>query len=240
MTKARGRALIGLVIVLLAAAAFALRPQEHSPSFSTPREKPPLLILTSLPLLFGESFGLKDIGSPTISALSASFKVLPISTTSAGELAKSRLLLMAQPSAQTAENLVALDQWVRRGGRLMLLADPMLEWPSKRPLGDPLRPAPMFMDTGLLAHWGLRLDAPDARGRAVRSLGGYAVLTASPGSLVGRCVVSNDRLMAKCRIGKGQAVIVADADLLNVDALGGGAKNNLDGLTRELVSLNEK
>ena len=71
---------------------------------------------------------------------------------------------MAHPLAQTAENLVALDAWVRGGGRVLLLADPMLEWPSKRPLGDPLRPPPMFMDTGLLAHWGLRLDAPDERG----------------------------------------------------------------------------
>ena len=62
---------------------------------------------------------------------------------------------MAQPLAQPAEDLVALDDWVRGGGRVLLLADPMLEWPSKRPLGDPLRPPPMFMDTGLLAHWGL-------------------------------------------------------------------------------------
>ena len=34
---------------------------------------------------------------------------------------------MAQPLAQTAENLVTLDTWVRRGGRVLLLADPLLE-----------------------------------------------------------------------------------------------------------------
>ena len=85
--------------------------------------------------------------------------MVPISVTDGAELAKGRLLLMAHPLAQTAENLVALDAWVRRGGRVLLLADPMLEWPSKRPLGDPLRPPPMFADTGLLAPLG-----PEARG----------------------------------------------------------------------------
>ena len=76
---------------------------------------------------------------------------------------RARLLLMAHPLAQPAEALVDLDHWVRDGGRVLLLADPMLEWPSKRPLGDKLRPPPSFADTGLLAHWGL-----DARMRRTK------------------------------------------------------------------------
>ena len=96
---------------------------------------------------------------------------------------KGRLMMMAQPNAQTAENLVVLDEWVRAGGRVLVLADPALEWPSKRPLGDPQRPPSMFADTGLLLHWGVRLDAPDQRGPAVLQLGGYGVATVSPGSL---------------------------------------------------------
>ena len=90
---------------------------------------------------------------------------------------------MAQPNAQTAENLVALDAWVRRGGRVLLLADPLLEWPNQRALGDPLRPPVMFADTGLLGHWGLRLDTPDRRGPQHENLGGSDVLTISPGRL---------------------------------------------------------
>jgi hypothetical protein len=147
---------------------------------------------------------------------------------------------MAHPQAQTAENLVALDDWVRGGGRLLLLADPLLEWPSERPLGDPLRPPPMFMDTGLLAHWGLRLDAPDQRGPAVRRLADFDVLTVSPGRLVGRCAISADALVAQCRIGKGEAIVVADADLLDVNRLGPQAQENLDGLIAELARLEEK
>src|SRR5205085_4263734 len=115
------------------------------------------------------------------------YRVVPISVTDGADLAKGRLLLMAHPLSQTAENLVALDQWVRRGGHVMLLADPMLEWPSKLPLGDPLRPPPMFADTGLLAHWGLRLDAPETRRLKAETLAGDTIMTASPGKRFGGC-----------------------------------------------------
>ncbi len=138
-----------------------------------PSERPVLLLLTSLPLSFGEDFSLQEIGSPALRALETRYRVVPISVTDPSELRLGGLLLMAQPFAQPAEDLVALDQWVRRGGRVLLLADPILEWPSKRPLGDPLRPPAMFMDTGLLAHWGLRIDPPDERGPRKEELGGF-------------------------------------------------------------------
>jgi hypothetical protein len=113
----------------------------------------------------------------------------------------------------------------------------MLEWPSERPLGDLLRPPPMFMDTGLLAHWGLKLDAPDERGLARRKLGGFEVVTDSPGRLSGRCSVAGDGLVAHCTIGKGRATVIADADLLDVADLGRGASHNLDALLEELARL---
>jgi hypothetical protein len=147
---------------------------------------------------------------------------------------------MAQPLAQTAENLVTLDAWVRRGGHMLLLADPMLEWPSARPLGDPLRPPAMFTDTGLLQHWGLTLDAPDERGPALRKLGDEDVLTVSPGAMSGGCPISADRLVARCAIGKGEATVVADADLLDVQHLDGPGSNNLNGLIDELAKLHAK
>jgi hypothetical protein len=200
-------------------------------------ERPTLLLLTSLPLIFGEDFSLEGGESAAARALESRYRLVPISVTDPAELAKGRLLLMAHPLAQPAEDLVALDRWVRGGGRLLLLADPMLEWPSKRELGDPLRPPAMFMDTGLLGHWGLRLDAPDVRGAASRKLGGYDVLTASPGNLLGNCEISRDRFVARCRIGKGRATVVADADLLDVDHLDGPYGDNLDAIVAELDSL---
>jgi hypothetical protein len=239
MTRAPRRALLlGFVAVVAVALALAVE-RRGSPSSLIGAKHPPLLLLTSLPLLFNEDFSLTSASSPALKALQLRYRVVPISVSDAAELSKGRLLLMAQPPAQAPENLVALDSWVRGGGRLLLLADPMLEWPSKLPLGNPTRPPPMFVDTGLLAHWGLRLDAPDERGAAKRRLGGYQVLTVSPGALYGSCQISSDRLLARCHVGRGEASVVADADLLDVDQLGPEAGHNLDGVLAELARLRD-
>lgn len=240
MTLARRRALLALAAALVALGtlwAFAAGPRPLPPRPAGAR--PPLLLLTSLPLVFGEDFSLQGNGSTALKALRTRYRVVPISVTDPPELAKGRLLLMAQPLAQPAEDLVALDRWVRRGGRVLLLADPALEWPSRRPLGDLLRPPSMFMDTGLLAHWGLRLDAPDEPGPKIRKLGGFDVVTDSPGQLFGRCTVAGDRLVAHCALGNGKASVIADADLLDTPQLGAKARHNLDGVLRELANLEQ-
>ncbi|MEO8546938.1 MAG: hypothetical protein ABI422_01085 [Sphingomicrobium sp.] len=229
------------VVAVLAAAIIAVAAvgyvADRKPPPPAARSKPTLMLLTTLPLVFGEKFGIEGGGSPALKALETRYRVEPIAVADATSLARARLLLMAHPLAQPAEALVDLDRWVRGGGRLLLLADPMLEWPSERPLGDPLRPPPGFADTGLLGHWGLRLDAPNARGAAQRQLGGLAILTVSPGSLFGKCTISRDRLVAHCRIGQGEATIVADADFLDVADHDGLSDNNLKALLAELVAL---
>ena len=208
MSFARRRA---LPLIALFLAACTQGESQHAPR----SERPQLLLLTSLPIAFGESFSIEAAGSPLLEALEKRYRVKPIATASPEALDGAKLLLMAQPHAQPAENLVALDRWVRNGGRLVLLADPLLEWADSRPLGDPTRPPPMFMDTGLLGHWGLRLDVPDQRGDRATSLAGRPITARSPGLLHGACDLSEDLLVAKCSIGKGTALIVADADFLD-------------------------
>ena len=234
--RARTRASFLMAVALMASAAACTRAQNPEPT--KPQHK--LLLLTSLPLVFGEQFSLEAKGSPVLTALRQRYDVVPISVSSTPELAEGDLLLMAHPLPQTPENLVALDAWVRRGGRVLLLADPMLEWPSERPLGDPLRPPAMFMDTGLLKHWGIRLGAPGERGPQVREMAGREVLTSSPGSLSGSCDMSEDGLIAHCNVGKGRATIVADADILDVNHLEGPADHNVEALLAELASLAER
>lgn len=232
----------GLAALTAAAALIAIpacKADAPEPS-APPREvadRPTLLLLTTLPLVFGESFGLEGMGSPALKALETRYQVRPVAVADAKTLSQARLLLMAHPLAQPAEALVDLDRWVRDGGRLLLLADPALDWHSDLPLGDSLRPPPAFADTGLLKHWGLRLDAPDERGPMLRRLGGHAVLTASPGALAGRCAISGDRMVARCRIGKGAVTVVADADFLNVEELDGPTGQNLNALMTELAAL---
>ena len=225
---------------MTAAAALAACQADAPESSAPPREtagRPPLMLLTTLPLVFGETFGLDGMGSPALKALETRYAVRSVAVTDARTLSQGRLLLMAHPLAQPAEALVDLDRWVRGGGHVLLLADPALDWHSELPLGDVMRPPPAFADTGLLSHWGLRLDAPDERGPMMRTVGGREVLTASPGSLAGKCAITEDRTVARCRIGKGAATVVADADFLNVEDLDGPTDHNLAALLAELAAL---
>lgn len=229
-----------LAVGLMAAAGLALAGRDGPPPSVAARPdsaRPVLMLLTTLPLVFGERFGLEGGGSPALTALEKRYRVVPIGIADRGSLRQGRLLLMAHPLAQPAEALVELDSWVRRGGRVLLLADPALDWPSERPLGDRLRPPPMFADTGLLKHWGLTLEAPDERGPKEGRLAGFTIVTVSPGRLSGSCALGDRGLVAHCRIGRGEATVVADADFLNVSELDGPSEHNLDALLAELAAL---
>jgi hypothetical protein len=233
--RARAAAILAAGLIAVAGLAYVAEREQAPPPAAA--AKPRLMLLTTLPLVFGERFGLEGGGSPALKALETRYTVNPVGVADSATLKQGQLLLMAHPLAQPAEALVDLDNWVRGGGRLLLLADPLLEWPSERPLGDTLRPPPAFADTGLLRHWGLRLDAPEQRGPGSRRLGGHEVLTNSPGALAGGCPVSPDGLVARCRIGKGHATVVADADFLNLGDLDGPTDKNLDALLAELSAM---
>lgn len=228
----------GLVPLLAAAVLLATH---HKPEPLPPRPiqaRPELLLVTSLPLVLPEGFSLRASGSPTLTRLALRYRVKSIALTDTASLAGARLLFMAHPRAQTAEALVDLDRWVRRGGRVLLLADPRLDWPSERPLGDRLRPPPGFADTGLLAHWGLSLEGPAVRGPVTVKLEGRTLMLSSPGRLSGKtCALFGDRAVARCAIGRGKATIIADADLLDPQLSGAGLGDNLDAVAAELDRL---
>ena len=195
------------------------------------KPKPELYILTSLPLVFDEGFGLGPAGEAA-TFLRARYMLKPIDLPS--QLPNGAVLLAVQPRALPAEELVVLDAWVRGGGKLLLLADPLLEWSSERALGDRLRPPVSFADTGLLAHWGLRLDAPEERGLKTIVYDGFGLDSLSPGRLVrtgGSCELASDGILANCVLGKGRATIVADADLLNVAAVEAALGRRTDNLS---------
>ena len=235
--RGRGLLLVLAISILLAGVFFLARRGEPALPARAEADRPVLMLLTSLPLVFPEKFGLQGGGSPALAALQKRYRVVPIAVADAANLAQGRLLLMAHARAQPAEALVDLDGWVRGGGHLLLLADSMLEWESERPLGDPLRPSPMFPDTGLLQHWGLRLDAPDRRGPVERQLGTSAVMALSPGRLSGTCKIGSGGFAAHCRVGKGEVTVIADADFLDAQRLGSDGADNLEALLRELARL---
>jgi hypothetical protein len=229
----------GGLLALAAIATWAIARPDEDLGSRAPADRPTLALVTSLPLIFSEDFGLEGGGSAALARLEQRYNVQPIGVADAASLNGKKLLLMAHPRAQPAEVLVELDQWVRNGGRILLLADPKLDWPSERPLGDTLRPPPAFADTGLLIHWGLKLNGPEVEGTAQAGNGRLDVMTSAPGSLESRsCHLTGDGFVAHCRIGKGEATVIADADFLNVQEE--SAKENLELLIDELARLESR
>lgn len=145
----------------------------------------------------------------------------PIDRLDGDSLARHDSLLLAQPRLLSPRELVALDDWVRRGGRALILADPLLLWPSDLPLGHALRPPLTSLLDPVLRHWGLEL-APVPQGKvAVERMvlaSGHVLMLAGASRFVrvgGACAVHDAGVMATCRIGRGQARLIADADLLD-------------------------
>lgn len=185
-----------------------------------PPQRSPLGLFTSLPILWREADGLSaQLAAPgkphwARLVLEERRRLVPLDTLLApGSLAD---LLIAQPRPlEPAEN-VALDGWVRSGGHLLLFADPLLTSESRFPLGDPRRPADTVLLSPILAHWGLALR--EAEGK--RENAGMPLAVNAPGELsqlpgaAQLCRIEQGGLIAQCRIGKGTALIVADAALL--------------------------
>lgn len=136
------------------------------------------------------------------------------------------LLVLIQPRPLSPDENVALDAWVRGGGHVLLFADPMLTAHSAFALGDPRRPQDIAMLSPILDHWGLALEFDDAQPRGERdvevrgatlpvNLRGQLRLSADA-----RCRLEADKLVADCRVGKGRAVVVADAALFDGEDAG--------------------
>jgi ABC-type uncharacterized transport system involved in gliding motility auxiliary subunit len=174
------------------------------------------MMMSGLPIVWGEKGAFDPASRPAEAyrALQREFDVRLVDTLEPETLGSGRLLFLAQPQRLSPSELTAVDAWVRRGGRILLLADPALAWPSQLPLGDIRRPPPVSLLAPLLTHWGLELSEGEA-GPVDASVGGRRLKLYSPGRLSGGkgCAISPEWL-ARCRIGQGVAVVVADADLM--------------------------
>ena len=139
------------------------------------------------------------------------------------------LLVLAQPQPLTPQENVALDTWVRKGGHVLLLADPVLTMPSAFALGDPRGPQRVAMLSPILRHWGLELqfDASQPAGERIVDAPGGGLPVNLPGQFarIGdtSCRIEAQNIIATCRIGRGQVVAVADAAVFDGDDAGRAA-----------------
>lgn len=135
-------------------------------------------------------------------------------------LGRVRRLVMAQPRVLSPQENVALDEWVRGGGQLLLLADPALTAHSDFAIADPRRPQAVVLLSPILDRWGLELRFAEDQvlGEGRREVMGMAVPVNLPGHFVtegqGNCRLWADGLVVTCAVGQGRVVALADAAVL--------------------------
>jgi hypothetical protein len=225
-------AMTGLAVALLAAcnAASSENAPAAEPMASGGQTESRVIALhTSLPIVWRESGAISDLledgQTPhwVLSALRAKGKVVPLDTL-AGErglraLPRNSLLVLAQPRALAPQDNVALDDWVRSGGHVLLFADPMLTGHSDYALGDPRRPQDIALLSPILGRWGLelRFDEDQRGGESAVTWRGQQVPVNLRGSWVakdGACSLEAETLIARCAVGSGSVLAVADAAVL--------------------------
>jgi hypothetical protein len=216
--------------VLLPLAALAACKPVAAPS------KPVIGLSTSLPILWGEGGDIRgQLGGEApqhwaLAILENHGQVLPLDTLAGPRgslpLPREGVLVLAQPRPFMPEENVALDGWVRNGGRLLVFADPMLTAPSRFALGDPRAPQQIVMLSPILRHWGLelRFDPEQPGGEHLVDATGTALTVDLAGSFAvspkAHCRLEADAVVADCRIGKGRVLAVGDASVFDGDDAG--------------------
>ncbi|WP_237229822.1 MULTISPECIES: Gldg family protein [unclassified Sphingobium] len=216
---AGARQLVGLGLALLALAICWLA---REPRVEPLQRRPELAVISGLPLFWrdGEKGLAAKADAPIIALLRQRFTVTPVDSPFALEKSRTKALLLAQPRAFSMDELVALNAWIRRGGKALILADPQLRWPMDLPLGDRRRPPAVTPLSAMIEYWGVKLMPPAAgAGEERRFLGDGRMLTVYAASGFDDagpdCRIGGRGLVAHCGVGKGVATIVADADLID-------------------------
>jgi len=210
-------------------------------------------LFTTLPILWNEDSDLAASLKPDQSAhwaralIADGGRIVPLDVLAApgaeGPLDAERQLVIAQPRPLSPDENVALDLWVRKGGRVLVLADPMLTEESAYPIGDRRRPQSVALLSPILGRWGLDVSFDDRQPFGERSVD--ALGTIVPVNLAGRltlrkgaaCRLVGDGVVAICKIGKGRAVVLADAAAIERDDPDGQREKALRNLLAEAFAL---
>jgi hypothetical protein len=220
----------------------------QDPAQSAAQARPRLGLMTSLPLYWPQAASLSELATGRAAppwqrlVIETRFELVPLDTLSpvpallpdqpeSDPLAGLDRLAVIQPRGISPADNVALDNWVRRGGRLLLVLDPMLTGDYLAPLGDPRRPVDSALVPPVVRRWGLSIGYPahtagQAAPTAATLPGGVRVPLADSGVIerlpgAGEICTFNAAALAICRIGKGQVVLLADAGLFEHPELAG-------------------
>lgn len=223
-----------LAAALLALLAAGCDPTPAAQPTAAPTEK--LGLMTSLPLYWPLGAGVEEIASGRVAlpwqrtALERAFVIEPLDSLApipglsadapaTDPLAGLTRMAVIQPRGLSPADNVALDNWVRGGGHLLLVLDPALSGEYDLPLGDPRRPADSALIPPVVARWGLtvRFDERQPEETSQRMFAGTAlplvlageVTVTDPGAA--SCTLAAEGAAARCTVGKGKVTLLADA-----------------------------
>lgn len=201
-------------------------------------EPPAMGLVTSLPLYWPLGADISTLASGSVAmpwqreAIEQCVRIVPLDTLSSiaplapdGEeidpLADLDRLAVIQPRGLSPADNVALDRWVRAGGHLLLVLDPMLTGEYDLPLGDPSRPIDSALIAPVVRHWGLAMSVDDHEtfedGIFDVPLAKGNLTVAHPGNLrivdpeAASCELLGQGVVARCKVGMGRVTLLADA-----------------------------
>lgn len=203
-------------------------------------------LMSSLPLYWPPGAGIEDIAKGAVAppwqrtALEAAYALEPLDTLApvpglspdapaTDPLAGLDRLAVVQPRGLSPADNVALDDWVRSGGRLLLVLDPALTGDYDAPLGDPRRPVDSALIPPVVARWGLAVSFDEAQAGDVTPAPFGAL--SLPLALAGRiaitdpsaagCALEAGGAAARCTVGKGKVTLIADGAIFEHPELAG-------------------
>lgn len=230
--------ILAMTLLVLAAGGWLLGQRTAGHTLDAQK---PLGLFTSLPILWSEQADVRDVLSASERphwvrvVIERRGKIVALDTLL--DLTRLDRLIIAQPRPLSPDENVALDLWVREGGRVLLFADPMLTQESAFALGDRRRPQDIALISPILGRWGLELRFDEQQPGGSRENAGEALpvnlageLALRAGGVDARCVIGAQALVARCKVGKGRVVVVADAALLEAEAGAEVQADRLDAL----------
>ncbi|AUX69276.1 hypothetical protein CHX26_06995 [Porphyrobacter sp. HT-58-2] len=253
-----------VVLAVLLAAAIAPAMSGCSAAPEQPSggsgERERLGLMTSLPLYWplDAAFGDLAVGEADMpwqrAALEGAYVLEPLDTLSpipalspdapdTDPLAGLDRLAVIQPRGLSPADNVALDGWVRAGGRLLLALDPALTGEYDLPLGDPRRPVDTALIPPVVARWGLAVRFDEAQELAVvrQALAEAALPLALAGEIAildpsaADCTVLAGGAAARCAVGRGQVTLIADAAIFEHPELAGESAADLRAVVAEAL-----
>jgi hypothetical protein len=238
-------AALGAALLALAGGCGARGPAPAEERASLPE----LGLMGSIPVYWGESASFGGLvsgegeGHWARPQLEADYRIRLLDVLDPARLEGLTFLILAQPRPLAPAENVALDDWVRQGGRLLLFADPLLTGESQFAIGDRRRPQDTILLSPILGHWGLELQFDDsqASGPLLVEAGQTSIPVNLPGRFAGRagdseCTLLGAGVLARCTIGAGRVLALADAAILDLHHPHPAAAAALGWLTDEAFS----